>query len=143
MSEYGCNFNRERFDGYKGERIILFEEFRSSIPITNMLRYLDIYKVQLPCRYSNKIACYNKVYITSNWTLEEQYKHIQREHPKTWKAFLRRITAVYDFDKSIDVPIDSNLWYPYNRAVPAPQQQRISLADLRPLSQAEAEELGF
>jgi len=141
MSEYGNNFTKERFDGYKGERIVLFEEFRSSIVISNMLRYLDVYKVQLPCRYNNKIACYNKAYITSNWELLEQYKNIQAEHPETWKAFLRRIHKVYDFDKSKDIAVDSYTWYPFKGIVP--KQQKIAVSGLRPLSDAEQEELGF
>jgi len=140
MSEYGNSFNRERFDGYKGERMILFEEFRSSIIISNMLRYLDVYKVQLPCRYSNKTACYNRAYITSNWALREQYKNIQTEHPDTWDAFLRRITAVYDFSKSKDIPIPAELWYPFKGN---PKPQKLKYADLKPLSGAEQDELGF
>ena len=140
-SDYGNKFTKERFDGYKGEKIILFDEFRSSISMTNMYRYLDVYKVQLPCRYNNKTACYNKVFITSNWKLEEQYKTVQTEHPEDWKAFLRRLTAVYNFNKSKDVPIDVNLWYPFKGSVPA--QQKMTVADLHPLSQAEQEELGF
>lgn len=38
-----------------------------------MLNYLDIYPIQLPSRYYNKVACYNIVYIVSNWKLEEEY----------------------------------------------------------------------
>jgi len=71
----------------------------------------------------------------------EQYKKIQAEHPHTWDAFLRRITAIYDFSKSKDVPIDSNLWYPFKENAAKPQ--KVTIADLRPLSAAEQEELGF
>ena len=31
---------------------------------------------------------------------------IQKSEPKTWAAFCRRITAVYDFDKSKDIPVN-------------------------------------
>lgn len=41
------------FDSYKGEDVILFDEFRSSLPITQMLVYLDGYPTTLPCRYYN------------------------------------------------------------------------------------------
>lgn len=93
------------FDGYNGQDVILFDEFRSSIPISKMLVYLDGYPVTLPCRYYNKQALFTKVYIISNISLQEQYKNIQVEEPKTYDALLRRITAVYNFDKSKDIPI--------------------------------------
>lgn len=40
------------FDGYDGNSAIVFEEFSSNkIPIVEMLNYLDIYYIMLPCRY--------------------------------------------------------------------------------------------
>lgn len=54
------------FDGYMGEEVILFEEFRSSLQLGDMLKYLDGYPVVLPCRYANKQACFTQVYICSN-----------------------------------------------------------------------------
>lgn len=58
------------------------------------LQYCDIYPIELPSRYSNKFACYNKVYIVSNWGLEKQYSELQREAKESWQAFLRRIHKV-------------------------------------------------
>lgn len=82
------------FDGYKGQDVIVFEEFRSSIRIGEMLNYVDGYPVELRCRYANKVACYTKVYIISNIALTEQYTDIQKCQPETWNAFLRRINKV-------------------------------------------------
>ncbi len=79
------------FDGYKGQDIIMFEEFRSSLRIEDMLKYLDGYPCELPCRYANKTACYTKVYFTTNIPLEGQYRNIKHDQPKTWQAFIRRI----------------------------------------------------
>jgi len=79
------------FDGYKCEDILVFEEFRSSLRIEEMLHYLDRYPFRLPCRYADKEACYTKVYIITNIPLEEQYQSIQQYYPETWTAFLRRI----------------------------------------------------
>lgn len=59
----------------------------------------------LPSRYNNKVACYTKVYIITNWALHEQYKNVQSQYPSTWAAFLRRIKAVYNFDKSKNIPV--------------------------------------
>lgn len=80
------------FDNYNGQDVILFDEFRSSLPISDMLVYLDGYPVNLPCRYSDKPALYTKVYIISNISLEKQYVEVQKYEPETYKAFLRRFT---------------------------------------------------
>lgn len=88
------------FDEYEGQDAIVFEEFRSSIPISRMLFYLDIYPTSLPCRYNNKVACFTKVYIISNIPLEEQYPDVQRNEPETWKAFCRRICGVVKADEN-------------------------------------------
>lgn len=82
------------FDGYKGQDVIVFEEFRSSLRIDDMLKYLDGYPVEVPCRYANKIACFTKVYIISNIALTEQYPNVQKEQTETWNALLRRIGKV-------------------------------------------------
>lgn len=87
------------FDGYKGQDVIILEEFRSSLKIQDTLNYLDGYPLELPCRYANKVACYTKVYIVTNIDLAEQYESIQKEHPETWQAFLRRINKVMIFSK--------------------------------------------
>jgi len=87
------------FDQYQMQDVIMFEEFRSSLKIADMLIYLDGYPTALPCRYSDRIACYTNVYLVSNVDLFSQYADIQKEHPKTWKAFLRRINKVIVFDK--------------------------------------------
>ena len=87
------------FDNYNGQAALAFDEFRSSLPIKEMLMYCDIYPIELPSRYANKFACYNKVYIISNWALEKQYKEVQQEDVETWEAFLRRIHKVVVYDK--------------------------------------------
>ena len=87
------------FDNYTGQNVIVFEEFASQIPIEEMLNYLDIYPLTLPARYSDKVACYTIVYITSNIPLELQYLNIQHTKPETWRAFLRRIHHVTEYLK--------------------------------------------
>lgn len=82
------------FDNYKGQAVILFEEFRSSLPIADMLKYLDGYPVMLPCRYADKVACFETVYIVSNIPLEKQYPQVQYNEPETYKAFCRRIQYI-------------------------------------------------
>ena len=93
------------FDNYSTQNVLVFEEFYSQIPIEDMLNYLDIYPLSLPARYSDRVACYTKVYITSNIPLEEQYLEVQYKHPETWKAFLRRIHEVIELKNSIETEV--------------------------------------
>lgn len=82
------------FDNYRGQDVIIFEEFRSGFRIADMLNYLDGYPLELPCRYANKYACYTKLYIISNIPLSEQYRNQPQE---SFNAFLRRINYVLHY----------------------------------------------
>lgn len=88
------------FDGYMGQDVILFEEFRSSLSLGDMLKYLDGYPVVLPCRYANRQACFTKVYICTNVSINRQYEEVQRESIGDYLAFLRRIKRIKQYDES-------------------------------------------
>ena len=128
MDEYGYkNVYRvtdylHPFDFYDGEDVIIFEEFRSSIRIGDMLNYLDGYPVKLPCRYLNREACFTKVYIISNIDLREQYKNVQEFEYETWCAFLRRIHMVHIYTDGYhyEMPTDYYLsdFYPFIEPLP-------------------------
>lgn len=95
------------FDGYACQPILCFDEFRDSIKLKEMLLYCDIYPIELPSRFSNKFACYNKIYIVSNWELERQYSELQISDKESWQAFLRRIHKVIVYEeegKRIEYP---------------------------------------
>lgn len=85
------------FDQYSCEPNIVFEEFRSSLPMKDMLNYMDIYPIILQARYSNKYACYKRVFICTNWKLEKQYSDLQQTDKESWEAFLRRIHKVKEY----------------------------------------------
>ena len=96
ITDYGGK-NGVRFDAYHCQDVLVLEEFHSQIPISAMLNYLDIYPLTLPARYTDRTACYTKVYITSNIPLEEQYRDIRRYQMETWRAFLRRVQNVIEY----------------------------------------------
>ena len=110
------------FDSYNAQRVIMFDEFRSSLRIKEMLLYCDIYPIELPSRYANKYACYNHIYIVSNWELEKQYKEIQKDDIESWNAFLRRIHKIITYQKdgsileynSVDEYYKRDLFIPLN-----------------------------
>lgn len=96
ITDYGGK-NGVRFDAYHSQDVLVLEEFHSQIPISAMLNYLDIYPLTLPARYTDRVACYTTVYITSNIPLSEQYMDIQRYQLETWRAFLRRVQNVIEY----------------------------------------------
>jgi hypothetical protein len=82
------------FDSYRGQDVIVFDEFESNLKITHMNALIEGHPVELKCRYFNKWACYHKVYIISNTPLEDQYKNVQEAEKgqiRKWRAFLARI----------------------------------------------------
>ncbi len=97
------------FDRYKGEDVMLFDEFRSSIPLTDMLQYLDGYPCRLPARFTDKIACFTKAYIVSNIDLDKQYPNIQNDDVLSWNAFIRRLNSIKKFVRNNEnLPFTSN-----------------------------------
>jgi len=107
---YRISNYRNPFDLYLGQNVIVFEEFRSSLPIEQMLHFLDGYPLRLPARYSDRVACYQIVYVVSNWDFEQQYEHVQADYWKTFEAFKRRFTfignleAVKKYNETKDLP---------------------------------------
>ena len=100
------NYEFGWIDDYNGEKVLFLDEFRSSFKISEILDYLDGQPLRIRGRQFNRVACYDTVYIVSNIPLNEQYKKIQENEPKSWAAFLRRITAVYNFDISKETPVN-------------------------------------
>lgn len=95
---YKVHDYKHPFDGYRGQKIILFDEFRSSIKLEHMLNYIDGYCVELPCRYHNKVSQWEEVYIVSNLPFNEQYPSFQDEFvsvgkKQSYEAWVRRIGA--------------------------------------------------
>lgn len=96
------------FDSYQLEPVVVFEEFRSSLRLQDMLNYLDIYPVNFPARYSPRVCCATTIYIVSNWDFEQQYAEVQKDHEQksTYEAWKRRFNGsfkvYYDFGKYIE-----------------------------------------
>ncbi len=105
------SYKKNPFDGYSGQDILLFDEYRSHFDTAEILRYLDGYPLMLPCRYNDKVACFTKVYITSNIPLEQQYNNLQKDEFESFKSFLRRITYVVEYmNTNFDVKLTTNEW---------------------------------
>ena len=95
-------YDSRAFDKYENERVLVLDEYRTSFKITDMLHFLDGHPLDLPCRYADKTACYDTVYIITNLPLTDQHRDTQTAEPSTWQALMRRIHNVYDFDNTDD-----------------------------------------
>ena len=100
ITSYGNKLNSTKFDSYHGQNTLVFEEYHSQISLPEMLNILDIYPLQLPARYNDRIACYSNVYIVSNLPLDAQYADYQAYDKETWNAFIRRITSIKEFKRN-------------------------------------------
>lgn len=110
------------FSTYTAQPVCVFEEFRNTFQLTDMLNLLDGYPVQGRAMHGFRQLGYNKVFICSNWKLDEQYQNIQMDHPQDWQAFLRRINKIIirEYDKD-------TVFYQKNRGTKeAPQYDFIS-----------------
>jgi len=91
VTDYGSG----RFDEYDNQDIILFDEFLGQISVTAMNDLLDGQPRYLPARYANKVACYTKAFIISNYPLDKQCEKARAEGKQpSFEGFLRRINEI-------------------------------------------------
>lgn len=92
---YRVSNYKNPFDKYSGQDVLLLDEFNSKIDFEMFLELTDDYPVTLSARYSDKVACYTKVFVISNKPFEKQYEYVGNEQ---WVAFCRRFSSIYKFD---------------------------------------------
>lgn len=82
------------FDGYVGQKTLVMDEFRGQLPISELLNLLDIYPLNLPARYYDRPARFERVIICSNIAPWAWYPDIDQE---TKAALARRLSEVKRF----------------------------------------------
>lgn len=83
--------------GYNGEKVILFDDFRGTVPLHTFLKWLDGYPVQVPVHGGATFLNAEKIYITSNVPLEELYRNCDQ---RSRDALRRRINTISYFSRS-------------------------------------------
>ena len=68
-----------KFDDYRNNSVLLFDEFYSQLSIQQMLNLLDNKITKLPCRYENKFNISNTIILISNNRFEQQYRRSNRQ----------------------------------------------------------------
>ena len=90
------------WDSYTNQDVVIFEEYRSSFPLRNMLAWLEGHPVELPARYFNRQAAFTKVFIISNWTWSLQHEYDRTNFENDYKAFVARIQHILEFVRTGD-----------------------------------------
>lgn len=128
LEEYGLknvyrvtDYVKDPWFAYKNQEVVVFEEFRGQFKIWEMLNYLDIYPLWLPSRYTNKVACFTKIFISTNIPLNKQYQSIQETENETYLAFKRRIHNI--------VRVDALGWH-YEKSKVKFEQQEMELVEI-------------
>lgn len=84
---------RSKFwDGYNGQKNVVIDEFRGGIDISHMLRWLDRYPVLVEVKGSSVVLKAEKIYITSNLSVDEWYPGLDKG---TLEALKRRLKVTY------------------------------------------------
>lgn len=94
---------RSPWDAYNGQATICFDEFDDQFwAITDMNKWLDKWRVEVPARYYNKWAMWSKVYIVSNKDPNLFY-FAAPQHTRV--AFFRRLVTIRLFDTPYNVSL--------------------------------------
>lgn len=82
------------WDNYRGQKILVLDEFDSQLRMSVMLNVLEGHPQELPARYFNRHACWEEVVVISNKPIDQQYAQIRKESPDVWDAFEVRFASV-------------------------------------------------
>jgi hypothetical protein len=80
------------WDGYRGHKHVVMDEFRGAIDIGHILRWFDRYPTIVEVKGSSTVLKAEKIWITSNLNPLEWYKELDEA---TYLALYRRIKIVY------------------------------------------------
>lgn len=86
------------FDGMEREHQVLLDDFSGEMPLVQLLRLLDRYRLQVPYKGGHCWFCPDTIIITSNVHPRKWYDYDKRE--SSWHALKRRIHVVYDFNRT-------------------------------------------
>lgn len=92
MGAYPKDPRTKWWDGYRGQRNVVIDEFRGSIDIAHMLRWLDRYPVLVEIKGASVPLCVETIWITSNKDPRQWYPEVDAE---TLDALLRRLQIVH------------------------------------------------
>lgn len=90
------------FDGYEGEKDVIFEEYRGQLPFGQMLRLLDRYDCKVQYKGGMCQFAATNIVITSPVHPSEWYKNLSDDEGKMDQLF-RRITEIRELVPDLDL----------------------------------------
>jgi len=87
LDAYPKDPNSKFWDGYRGQEHVVIDEFRGTISISHLLRWLDRYPLLVEVKGSSVVCKAKQVWITSNLHPKDWYQ----EDQATIDALLARI----------------------------------------------------
>lgn len=90
---YRVSDYKNPFDNYKGQKILVLDEYNNQLNIQLLLNILDIYPLLLPARYNDKWACYEQVYVISNYDFNDLFGYYDES---IYRAIRRRFNLITD-----------------------------------------------
>lgn len=88
------------FDGYRGEKHVLIDDFSGNMRLVDTLRLLDRYPIQVPIKGGHVWWCPDKIYLTCNVHPLDWYDYTKRKD--SYQALTRRIHRVIQFHEDGD-----------------------------------------
>jgi len=92
LDSYPKDPNTKFWCGYRGQEVVIIDEFRGNIHISHMLRWLDRYPVIVEIKGASMVLQAKTFYITSNVSPENWYPDLDE---KTKSALLRRLQVTH------------------------------------------------
>lgn len=86
------------FDGYEGQEIVLFDDYRGEYPLQMFLKLTDRYQMKVPVKGDFAEWAPKKIYITSNTSPATWYRTAD---DRSQAAFWRRLEIVTFINKNI------------------------------------------
>jgi len=86
------------FDGYQGQQVALFDDYRGDLPFDLFLKILDRYPIRVPVKGGFRNWIPKCIFITSNARWDEWYPNAFGEHKK---ALRRRMSCIHEVNDTI------------------------------------------
>lgn len=89
------------WDGYEGQDVVLFDDIdMDRIRHKDLKRWLNIYPIDLHCRFQNKPARFTKVFMTSHESFENLFKWVRINYFDDYMDLKRLVHVCLTFDKN-------------------------------------------
>lgn len=92
LDAYSKDPRTKFWDGYRGESNVVIDEFRGSIDVSHLLRWLDRYPVRVEIKGSSTPLLCQRIWITSNLPVDQWFCCLDSE---TLDALKRRIQITH------------------------------------------------